>query len=222
MAHLRAAKLDALQLPGDRTRSLPAMDLLLAICQAIGLGLAVGIGGPLAALFVAVMASLEVGIDPRGTDWDFLGASWFLVAMLAANVVGFYVARSGAESARRGFRVVFAAALGAIGGAASLAEQGESAAIGLIIGLLAGAGAALVAADILAGARRRTGRRRDGAAGPAAATLDLIFAAAGIGVALLALLAPPPSLLALAALAALAAGRRRRAGEKYEGLRVLR
>jgi hypothetical protein len=201
------------------------MDLLLAICQAIGIGLAVGIGGPLAALFVAVMASVEAGIDPRGTDWDFLGKTWFLVVLLLGNVAGFYLARSGTEGARRVFQAGFAGIFGAIAGAASLAEQGESAAVGLVLGLLAGVGSALVACDILAGARRRAGRNRrasDDDAAATAATLELIFALAGIVVALLALFVPPLSLLGLVALGVLAAGRRRRAGEKYEGLRVLR
>ena len=202
------------------------MDLLLAICQAIGIGLAVGIGGPLVALFVAVMASLEVGIDPRGTDWDFLGETWFLVVLLAGNIAGFYLARSGTEGARRVFQAAFAGAFGAIAGAASLAEQGESAALGLILGVLAGVGAALVACDILAGARRRAGRGKRGGSeaedAATAATLELIFAVAGIVVALLALLVSPLSLLGLVGLMVLAAGRRRRAGEKYEGLRSLR
>ena len=48
------------------------------------------------------------------------------------------------------------------------------------------------------------------------------FAAAGIVVAAFSLFLPPVSLLALAAVIWLAAGRRRRAGEKYEGLRILR
>ncbi len=39
---------------------------------------------------------------------------------------------------------------------------------------------------------------------------------------MLALFVPPLSLLGLIALAVLAGARRRRAGEKYEGLRVLR
>lgn len=197
------------------------MDLVLAICQAVGIGIAVGVGGPLAALFVAVMAGIEVGIDPTGTDWEFLGESWFWVVLLVANVIGFYLARSGTEGSRRAFGIAFAAAFSAIAGAASLAEQGESAALGLVLGLLAGAAAAYVAGDILAGAHRRTAGRGDGAA-DAAATLDLLFALAGIVIALLALLVPPASLLGLVGLAVLAAGRRRRAGEKYEGLRVLR
>ncbi|MBK5117491.1 MAG: hypothetical protein JJE23_11305, partial [Thermoleophilia bacterium] len=58
--------------------------------------------------------------------------------------------------------------------------------------------------------------------GGAGGTLDLIFAAAGVLTATLALFVPPASLLALIALLVLAAGRRRKASEKYEGLRVLR
>ena len=115
------------------------MDLLLAICQAIGIGVAVGIGGPLVALFVSFMASMEAGIDPRGSDWKFLGETWFLVVLLLANVVGFYLDRSANESARRGFQVLIAGAFGAIAGAASLAEEGEPAALGLILPLSAGA-----------------------------------------------------------------------------------
>jgi len=53
-------------------------------------------------------------------------------------------------------------------------------------------------------------------------TLEGIFAVAGIVIALLALFVPPLSLLGIVALVVLANGRRRKAGEKYEGLRVLR
>ena len=69
------------------------MDLFLAICQAIGLALAVGIGGVLAALFVAVMASTDAGIDLRGTDWEFIGEGWFIAILFAANVLAFYESR---------------------------------------------------------------------------------------------------------------------------------
>ena len=57
----------------------------MAICQGLGLALAVGIGGPLAALFVAMMAALGSGIHPDLTDYDFLGATWFLVTLLAVS-----------------------------------------------------------------------------------------------------------------------------------------
>ncbi len=191
------------------------MDLFLAICQAIGLALAVGIGGPLAALFIAVMAGAQAGIDPRGTDWAFIGETWFITLLFAANVGAFFQRRQ-----QRDLRIphaAAAAALGAIFGAAALAEQAESAAIGFVLGALAGGGASLLAADVLAGARQRAG-----AAGGSEGTLDLIFAAAGVLTATLALFVPPASLLALIALLVLAAARRRKASEKYEGLRVLR
>lgn len=194
------------------------MDLFLAICQAVGLALAVGIGGPLAALFIVVMASLQAGTDPRGTDFAFLGETWFATAVFAVNVA-LYVARRAGAPLRLPL-IVFAAAFGAIAGAASLAEEGESMAIGLVLGAAVGAASATLAGDVLTGAQRRSASAEEGAA--TAATLALIFAVAGIGAAALALFVPPAAIALLIALAVLAAGRQRRSGEKYEGLRILR
>ena len=203
---------------GLRPRYAPGgMDLVFAICQAIGIALAIGIGGPLAALFVAAMASLEAGFNPTGTDWAFVGAEWFLVVMLVANVATFLERRRGLQL--RGPHLVFAAATGAVFGAASLAEQGEPALLGLVLGAIFGAGASLLAGDVLAGALRRAGASEDAAA---PGTLTLAFGLAGVVVAAAAIFVSPVALLALVALVALAAGRRRRAGEKYQGLRVLR
>jgi hypothetical protein len=200
------------------------MDLLLAICQAIGLALAVGVGGPPAGLFIAAMAKIHAGIDVRGTDWEFLGSTWFLVLMVILTAFSFYGMRS--DAPRRVPQAAFAAVFGALAGGASLVEQGEGAAIGVIFGLLVGAGSALIATDVLVGAQRRAARPRRGSSGDpeaaAAATLDLIFAVAGIAIAIVALFLPPLSLLGIVGLAVLASGRRRRASEKYEGLRVLR
>jgi hypothetical protein len=193
------------------------MDLFTAICQAAGLGLAVGIGGPLTALFVATMAHVELGMDPEGTDWEFFASNWFIAILFAVNVAAFYANRAGVPTRVPG--AVFATAIGAIAGAASLAEEGEAAAIGLLVGGLLALAASLLAADVLAGARRRADVDGETDAG---GTLTLIFAAAGIAIAALALFVPPASLLVLLALVALAAARRRRAGEKYEGLRILR
>jgi hypothetical protein len=192
------------------------MDLVLAICQALGLGLALGIGGPLVALFIAAMAALEAGIDPSGTDWEFLGAEWFLLLMLVANVIGFYTDRNGQANPTR--TAGFAGAIGAIAGAAALAAEGEPAAIGFVVGAAAGILAGLIAGQVLAGAQARA--ERNDAAAPS--TLTLIFAAAGIAVAALSLFVPPVSIVVLVALIGLALSRRRKAGEKYEGLRVLR
>ena len=194
------------------------MDLFLAICQAAGLALAVGIGGPLAALFIVVMASLEAGIDPAGTDLEFIAETWFVTVVFACNVF-LYLARR-RELAVRLPLIAFAAAFGAIAGAASLAEEGEPLVLGLVIGALVGGGSALLAGDVLAGAQRRSATAGEGAA--TSDTLALIFAVAGIGAAALALFVPPAAIALLIALVVLAAGRQRRSGEKYEGLRILR
>ncbi len=195
------------------------MDLFYGICQGLGLALAIGIGGALAALFASMMGSFEAGFHPDGTDFSFITATWFLIALLALVVLT--VIARGREVARYPLVALLAAA-GAIAFAASLAEEGETAWPGLIAGAIATALAALVASDILDGAIRRARGSRSEAAGDAANTLIITFAVAGIVLAALALYLPPASIVAAIALAALALGRRRKAGEKYEGLRILR
>lgn len=198
----------------------PPMDLFLAVCQGLGLALAIGIGGALTALFTSVMASFEAGIDADGTDYEFLGASWLLVTLLALVVLTVYT--RGREAARYPVVALLSAA-GAIAFAASLAEEGETAWPGLVLGAAATAAAALVATSILDGAIARTGSDASGASIEGeAATLILTFALAGIVIAALALFVPPTAIVVAIGLAFLAASRRRRAGEKYEGLRILR
>lgn len=194
------------------------MDLFLAICQALGLGLAVGIGGPLTWLFIAVMAALGAGFDPEGTDYEFVGAAWFIGFLVLINLLDLVQRRRGVEQ-RRLPMAAAAAVYGAIFGAVALAAEGESAALGFVLGALAAGPASLLAGDVLAGAQRRAAASSDAAT---ETTLALLFAAAGIVTAVLALFLPPAALLAAIALVVLARGRRRRAGEKYEGLRVLR
>lgn len=194
------------------------MDLFLAICTAIGLGLAAGIGGPLAWLFVAVMASIQAGIDLRGTDWEFIGETWFIVVLFAANVA--YFLQRNADFDRRIPYAGSAGVFGGIFGAGAFAAESEPALVGFVLGALVGLGAGLLSFDVLEGARRRAAASADPAG--AAATLGLIFSLLGVVTAAAALFVPPVSLLAALALAVLARGRRRRAGEKYEGLRVLR
>ncbi len=209
------------------------MDLLLAICQGLGLALAVGIGGPIAALFAAMMGSLKVGFNPEHTDYSFVTATWFLVTLLAIVVI--VVLARGRELARAPVLLLLAA-IGAVVFAASLAEEGYAAWPGLVAGVLVAGATALVAGDILDGAIRRAkaagagrgGLGRDAGDGRTTAEADAAnalvvgFTVAGVVVAALALLVPPVSVVVALALVVLALGRRRRAGEKYEGLRVLR
>ncbi len=192
----------------------------MAICQGLGLALAVGIGGPLAALFIAMMGSLDAGIHPDGTDYDFLAATWFLITLLALVVV-VMVARG--RPSLRYPTIAVLAAIGAIVCAASLAESGYTAWPGLALGALAAALAAIVSYGVLEGAiARARGNEPGSREADAANVLIIAFAAAGIVLAAVSLFVPPVSLLAVAALAYLALARRRKADEKYEGLRILR
>jgi hypothetical protein len=209
------------------------MDLALAICQGLGLALAIGIGGPIAALFASMMGSIQVGFNPDGTDYGFLTATWFLVTLLAFAVLT--VLARGRDVARIPVVLLLAAA-GALAFAASLAEEGETAWPGLIVGALVTGATALVSSDVLDGAIRRAkaaGATRGGLSrdpgnqdgspeADAANVLIVAFTVAGVIVAALALLVPPVSLIAAIAIIAVALGRRRKAGEKYEGLRILR
>jgi hypothetical protein len=204
----------------------------MAICQGLGLAIAIGIGGAIAALFVSMMGSLAAGIEPDGTDYGFITATWFLVTLLALTVLT--VLARGREAARIPVVLLLAAA-GALAFAASLAEQGDTAWPGLVVGALAAGLTAMVATDVLDGALRRArnaGAKRGGV-GPnadnvptqesdTANVLIIAFAVAGVVLATVALFVPPVSILAAIALAFLALGRRRKSGEKYEGLRILR
>lgn len=209
------------------------MDLFLAICQGLGLALAIGIGGPIAALFASMMGSLKVGFDPEHTDYGFITATWFLITLLALTVIT--VIARGRESARIPVVVLLAAA-GALAFAASLAEAGEAAWPGLIVGALVTGATALVSSDVLDGAISRAKAAGAGRGGvgrdsgneggspeaDAANVLIVGFTVAGVVIAALALLVPPVALLAGIAVLVVALGRRRKAGEKYEGLRILR
>lgn len=209
------------------------MDLALAICQGLGLALAIGVGGPVAALFTSMMGSFKAGFDPAGTDYSFMTATWFLIMLLALTV--FTVLARGKKMAQRPVVLLLAAA-GGLAFAASLAEEGATAWPGLIVGALVTAGTALVSGEVLDGALRRAraaGARRggvgrdagDGTTPPeadAANALVVGFTVAGVVIAALALLVPPVAVLVGIAVLVIAIGRRRRSGEKYEGLRILR
>ena len=196
------------------------MDLFYGICQGLGLALAIGIGGALVALFASMMASLEAGFDPDGTDFEFITATWFLVVLFVLIVVG--ILARGREAARLPI-IALLAATGAIAFAASLAEEGETFWPGLILGAVATGFTALIAGQVLDGAiERARGSGPDEAAASAANTLIIGFAFTGMALAALALYLPPVSIAVALFLLALFAGRRRRAGEKYEGLRILR
>jgi hypothetical protein len=191
------------------------VDLFLAICQGLGLALAAGIGGMLAVLLMSVLAHVDVGWDLDGTDFGWFEAAWFIPILFALNVLVFFVARAKGVTAetRRLLLIVFAAAFGAIAFGGSLAEETSTWWPG-IVGAAVGAMSAVITDEVLSGAIARSEET--------AGTLQLITAGAGLLLVVAALLVPPVSILVAIGLLVLAAGRRRRADEKYEGLRSLR
>jgi hypothetical protein len=196
------------------------MTLFLAICLGIGLALGVGLRPFLPALLIGALARGDIGIDFNGTDLRFLEAPIFLLILLI-GVVALIAAerRLGAdrvESGPIGAAVAgIALGLGALFFAGALADHDYSWWPGIIGGLACAA---------LAGATARLffRRIRSRLDADTAVALPVYAEAAGVVVAGLAVLLPPLSLVALAFLAWLLLGQRRREGQKYAGLRVLR
>ena len=194
------------------------MELFLAISQGIGTSLATGVRTFLVPLLVGTFARLDLGVDFEGTQYEFLESVFWLALMVALIAMAWWLDREQVPvpPAARG---VAAAALGAVLFAACLAERDYTSEPGLLAGALC-AGIAFVAATLFLGraADRLAARGEAGAS----ATLSLMVDGVTLLVAALALLVEPVSYLALVFCLWVLVVRRRRAGEKYEGLRILR
>ncbi|HVL97572.1 MAG TPA: hypothetical protein VM266_17080 [Solirubrobacteraceae bacterium] len=196
------------------------MDLVLDLLQAAGIGAAIGIRPFLPALLVAALATGNLGVDFDGTAFAFLEQRPFLFAVLVALVV-FDLARRrvGDERLEAGpgliALAVIAVALAALIGGGSLEDRGNPAIIGILAGVAAAALGLYATRPIF---ERVRGRLDAGAA----AVLPLYREAAALLAAALSILFPPLAVVLLGGLAFLAIGGRRRAGEKYAGLRILR
>jgi hypothetical protein len=194
------------------------MDLLFDLLQGLGIAAAVGIRPLLPVLLAGALASGDIGLDFDGTSFAFLESWPFLAAVFVAGV-GVEVVRRRADDPDPGALAwaLLAAvlALGALEAAGSLADHDHP----WIVGLVAGAAAAALgwyAARSLFGRVRRRLDREAAAALPAYAE-GVALMAAGASI-----LFPPLAILVVAALVWLLIGGRRRAGEKYAGLRILR
>ena len=196
------------------------MDTALDILQAAGIGAAVGIRPFLPALLIGALASADLGVDFDGTDFAFLEQPAFLVAMIVGVVLLDVVRRRAGEEELEGgaaFAVlaVIAFAVAALAGAGSVADRDGPVAAGIVAGLLAAALALFALRPLFTRVRARLDA---GAAG----LLPVYREALGLLAAGLSVLFPPLAVVVLGALAFLAAGGRRREGEKYAGLRILR
>jgi hypothetical protein len=194
--------------------------LVFDICQGIGIAAAVGIRPFLPALVAGGLAAGNVELHFNGTDYSFLQSAPFLLALAAAAIVLALLERrlGRATVDREGFRVglgAIGAALGALLFAGSLSRGHYASWPGLIGGVLCAAVAVLATGPLLARVRARLDPE-------AAAAVPLYGEAAGVLLAALSVVAPPVGLIGLLFLLWLLMASRRRADQKYAGLRILR
>ena len=194
------------------------MDLFLAISQGIGTSVAAGVRAFLVALLVGALARANAGVDFEGTEYEFLESTFWLALMLALIVMSWWIERSDIPVSPAAVAVA-AAAIGAVLFAGSLSERDYTPAPGLFAGALVALLGFIAARAFLGGAQERLSARGENSA---SGTLEAIVEGAVLVFATLALLVEPVAYLGLAFCGWVLLVRRRRAGEKYEGLRILR
>ena len=201
--------------PHPSAGSLPIVTFLLDLLQGAGLAAANGIRPFLPALLAGLLASADLGLDFDDTRFAFLESPIFLV-VLAAAAVAAVVARKALETERGTLAVgAVGVLLGVLLAAGSLDDRSSAWWPALPVGLLCAILGLLVARSLL-------GRVRGRLDADAAGALPFYAEAIALAVAGLSILFPPLALVALGLLVRLQLGGRRRAGEKYAGLRILR
>ena len=203
------------------------MSLFLDISTGAGLASSTGVRPYLPPLLAGGLARGDIGIDFDGTDLWWLESPGFLAAVLALAVIGFVVERSEANRASpdiggragRGPAELFAGVMGLVLGAllfaGALMDNDQEAWIGLVFGPLCAALGWLAIGGLV---ERVRGRLE-----PAQAALVTAYAdGAALILAAIAIFVPPLALLAIPGFVVLLLGGRRREGEKYAGLRILR
>jgi Domain of unknown function (DUF4126) len=197
--------------------------LVFDILTGIGVAAAVGIRPFLAALVVGILAAANVEIHFNGTTYSFLQRWPFLLALVILAFAATQIERRFATD--RGWRSpeaitlgLCALALAALLFAGSLSARGTqhyAAWPGWIGGVLCAAVGLFATQPLFARVRARLDPE-------AAAAVPLYAEGAAVVLAALSVVAPPVGLVGLVALAWLWLASRRRAGEKYAGLRILR
>jgi len=196
------------------------MDYLLALLQGLGIAAAIGIRPFLPTLLVGALAAGDIGLDYEGTDFAFLEQTGFLLAIVVAVAVfGIIDRRRHADTTGQGTVVVLllvcSLVLGMLSASGSIADVSTDWWPGVPVGVAA-ASLGFLAARSLFG---RVSARLDD---EAAKALPLYAEGAALLAAGISVLFPPLAVLVAGALAWLLIGGRRRAGEKYAGLRILR
>jgi hypothetical protein len=191
------------------------MKLILDILQGMGLATAAGVRPFLPTLAAGALATADIGVDFDGTAFAFLESPIFLLAVAIAMVVTFLLRNRLDTPAGAAALSGIGIGLGALLFAATLDDHHAVWWPGLIGGLLCAALASAAVRDLFT----RTRARLDA---EAAAALPIYAEGVAVALAALSILIPPVSLVAVGFFVWLLAGGRRREGEKYAGLRILR
>jgi hypothetical protein len=194
--------------------------LVFDIFQGIGVAAAVGIRPFLPALAVGALAAGGVEMHVKHTHFAFVGGTPFLLGMaVGAIVIAVLERRFGPERGDgrelTSLMVAVGIALGAILFAAALCRGGNA----TWPGIVGGAVCAVIGAGATKPLLARVRKRLDAAA---AATVPALAEGAAVVLAALSILAPPVGPILLALLLWLLYAGRRREGQKYAGLRILR
>jgi len=194
--------------------------LVFDIFQGIGVAAAVGIRPFLPALAVGGLADANAEIHFKGTDLSFLQHAPFLLAMaICAVLLLLAERRMTSEQLERGVIAILLAAaslaLGALFFGGSLARGHYLVWPGIV-------GGVLCAVVGIAATRPLLARVRSRLEAGAAAIVPLYAEVFAIVTAALSVIAPPVGLVALLLLLWLLVAGRRREGQKYAGLRILR
>jgi hypothetical protein len=191
------------------------MKLLLDILQGTGLAAAAGVRPFLPTLAAGAFASADIGVDFDGTEFSFLESPVFLLVVAVVMVATFLLRGRLDTPAGAAALTGIGIGLGALLFAATLDDRHAVWWPGLIGGLLVAALAGAAVRDLFL----RTRARLDA---EAAAALPIYAEGVAVVLAALSILIPPVSIIAVGFFVWLLAGGRRREGEKYAGLRILR
>lgn len=197
-------------------------NLTFYIGLGIGLALAAGLRPFLPALLAGALGSAgALGVGFAHGEYGFLQSGWWLVTLAAALLIAYLLQlRVGAERFEAGPLGAAVAGLGVgIGAllfAGTLGEHGDASWPGLVGGALAALLGQAAVRPLIARARARLTDRS------AREALTLYVDGTALVLAALVALLHPLGYVALIPFAWLELGARRRAGEKYAGLRILR
>lgn len=191
------------------------MKLLLDILQGIGVSAATGIRPFLPTLAVGALASADLGVDFDGTKFAFLESEWFLLAVAVALVISVIFRGHFENPSGEAFLSGAGIGLGALLFAGTLDDRHATWWPGIVAGLLCAALGSAATRSLLTRTRMRLDVQ-------AAAALFVYAEALAVVLGGLSVLIPPISVVAVAFFLWLLAGQRRRAGEKFAGLRILK